>query len=751
MQGELAGGAVRIGLVGTYPPTRCGIATFTRSLATAMRTVRPDCEVGVVAAVDGAAPAAQPREVVAQLVAGSPGSQAAAAAVLDRFDVVVVQHEFGIFGGKDGSEALELVERLRAPVIVVLHTVPRRPTPGQRRILERLGARAERLVVQSGAARARLLEQYDVRTEKVTTIPHGARLNLGGDGHARRDGAAPVVLSWGLLGPDKGYEFGIEAIAMLADLEPAPRYVVAGQTHPKVRERFGEAYRESLRALAERLGVAERVELDDGYRDTASLLDRVRAADVVLLPYRSREQVVSGVLVEALASGKPVVATRFPHAEELLGEGSGLLVPHEDAAAIAAALRRLLTEPALLARAAAVARRQAASLAWESVGARYLELVEQVVGARRRRRAPRLLPDPPFAHLLRLADGTGVFEHAKLTVPRREHGYCTDDVARALVVLLREPRRPAALARLAETCLAFLEQAQLPDGRFRNRRSAEGRWLDAAGADDATGRALWAAGVAAAAAATGTERRRAAALLEAGAGFRSPWPRANAFAVLGAAELLARAPSSPAAPAAARLLEAAAAGLGRRRPDPEWPWPEPRLAYANAVLAEARIAAGLALDEERLLDEGLELLDWLVATETRDGHFSFTPAGGWAPGERRPGFDQQPIEAAAMADACARAFDATGEPAWAERALRAAAWFLGANDVGVPLYDAATGGCRDGLEPAGVNENEGAESTLALIAALQQARRLRAAAARGSGAAAAPGRAPRRPAARQLR
>jgi glycosyltransferase involved in cell wall biosynthesis len=736
VQRRFEGNGLRIGFVGTYPPTRCGIATFTRSLANAVRTVRPDCTVGVVASVDGQVPPVHAAEVIAQLVAGSAASRAAAATALGGFDVVVVQHEFGIFGGEDGCEVVELVERMRVPVITVLHTVPRRPTQRQRRILEQLGARAKRLVVQSEAARARLLEQYDVRAEKVRTIPHGARLNLQ-DAPARREGVAPVVLSWGLLGPDKGYEFGIEAVGALADMEPAPRYVVAGQTHPKVRQRDGEAYRESLQSLAQRLGVADRVEFADGYPDTHSLLQRVRESDVVLLPYRSREQVVSGVLVEALASGKPVVATRFPHAEELLGEGSGLLVPHEDPAAIASALRRLLTEPGLLARAASVARRQARSLAWESVGGCYLELIDELIGARRTMRpGRRRLPEPSFEHLLRLSDRTGVFEHAKLTVPRREHGYCTDDVARALLVLLREPHRPPRLERLAATCLAFLERAQLPDGRFHNRLSPGGQWLDEVGSDDSIGRALWAAGVAATVAASAAQRERARTLFEAGSGFRSPWPRANAFALLGAAELVGAAPAQPPA-AALTLLEAAAAGLGRSRRDPAWPWPEPRLTYANAVLAEARIAAGVALGEERLLEEGLELLEWLVATETRGGHFSFTPAGGWGPGEPRPSFDQQPIEAAAMADACARALDATGDPVWREHALQAAAWFLGANDVGEPLLDSATGGCRDGLERAGANENEGAESTIALISALQQARRLQAAAAsaRRSGAA----------------
>ena len=328
-----------------------------------------------------------------------------------------------------------------------------------------------------------------------------------------------------------------------------------------------------------------------------------------------------------------------------------------------------------------------------------------------------------------MSDETGVFEHALFTEPRLEHGYCTDDVARALIAVMREPHRTPELERLGATYFAFLERAQLADGRFHNRLSFEGHWLDEVGVDDTIGRALWALGVVSANAASRTQRERARAMFEAGAGFRTGAPRANAFTALGAAELLGARPERPSV-RAKELLAVAAGRLGRLASDRDWPWPERRLTYANAVLAEARIAAGATLGDDELVAEGLELLSWLVETETRDDHFSFAPVGGWAPGEPRPGFDQQPIEAAAMTDACARAFDVTGDPLWAARVIHAAAWFLGANDVGVPLFDAESGGGKDGLKRDGVNENQGAESTLALITALQQARRLQAAARR---------------------
>jgi len=398
-------GSPRIALVGTYPPTRCGIATFTASLAHALTAARSGLQVGIVACAEADSPALHPKEVLAQLVSGSPASRIAAVAALADFDVVVVQHEFGIYGGADGGEVLNLVRDLEVPVIVVLHTVPRRPTPGQRRVIERLCAMAQRVVVQSVAARARLLEQYLVAPERVRVIPHGARANLSAE-QSRGDGSrAPVILTWGLLGPDKGIEWGIDAIARLGNLEPAPRYVVVGQTHPRILAAAGEAYRESLLTRAAALGVGELVEFDNAYHDTRSLLARVREADIVLLPYRSRDQVVSGVLVEALASGKPVVATRFPHAEELLAEGSGLVVPHEDAGAIAEALRSLLADSALASRAAAVARRQARSLLWETVAESYLALAAEITN--RPPRMPTLELPPPGTRAIAKAGTTG--------------------------------------------------------------------------------------------------------------------------------------------------------------------------------------------------------------------------------------------------------------------------------------------------------------------------------------------------------
>lgn len=331
------------------------------------------------------------------------------------------------------------------------------------------------------------------------------------------------------------------------------------------------------------------------------------------------------------------------------------------------------------------------------------------------------LPAPVFSHLRRLTDDTGLFEHADFVVARRECGYCVDDVARALVVVSREQPQSAELLGLDEVYLSFLLAAQAGDGRFHNRLGLDRRWQDRPTVEDCWGRAVWGLGTAAAARPMTRSGEAALAGFTRGACWRSPWRRPMAFAALGAAEVLRVHPDHR---DARSLLVAAAHRIGRPVASQAWPWPESRLAYANAVLPEALLAAGAALEDESLQADGLLLLGWLLDVETLDGRLSVTPVGGRGPGDAAPAFDQQPIEVAALADACARAYVVTGEPRWADGLERAVAWFHGANDTGTPLYDLMSGGGYDGLERRGRNENQGAESTLAALSTLQQRRRL---------------------------
>jgi hypothetical protein len=332
-----------------------------------------------------------------------------------------------------------------------------------------------------------------------------------------------------------------------------------------------------------------------------------------------------------------------------------------------------------------------------------------------------MLPAPDFAHLLALTDARGTFEHALFAEPRREHGYCTDDMARVLVVAVREPDPSSGLRRLAGLSLRFLASAQSLDGAYRNRMNRAGGWDDEPTVDDCWGRALWGLGTAMARSDVAAVRQTANVQFERAARQRSPWPRAMAFAAVGAAEVLGAEPTNR---AARQLLVDFADGLAPPAGDAAWPWPEPRLTYANAVLAEARIAAGAVLDRPEVLRQGLDLLGWLLDHETPDGHLSPTPVGGAGPGDTGPAFDQQPIEAAALADACARAATVDGNGSWTAGLAAATSWFLGENDARLVMFDTGTGGGYDGLGPDAVNGNQGAESTLALLSTLQHARRL---------------------------
>jgi glycosyltransferase involved in cell wall biosynthesis len=366
------------GFLSTYTPTECGLATFTAALAGELRTGPPAGHIGVVRVVDGLPGTTRP-EIVHHLITSSPGGEAEAAAILDSFDAVVVQHEYGIYGGPDGDQVVAVLERLTVPVIVVLHTVLVDPTPHQREVLERVLAAADAVVTMTPTARRRLLHGYPVDPARVTLIPHGAADNRRPPSERP---ARPTILTWGLLGPGKGIEWVVDALAELRDLEPEPRYLVVGETHPRVAEREGESYRHGLMDRATRRGVSHLVEFDDRYLSIAALGRLVAQADVVILPYDSREQVTSGVLVEALASGKPVIATGFPHAVETLGGGTGLIVPHGDSAAMAAALRRVLTEPGLAARLGAAAAALAPQLLWPAVADRYRTLAVELVEER---------------------------------------------------------------------------------------------------------------------------------------------------------------------------------------------------------------------------------------------------------------------------------------------------------------------------------------------------------------------------------
>ena len=364
-------GPLSFGILSTYPPTPCGLATFTAALANGLTANGAD--VSVVRISDG--PPSMSTPVIGELVNGSPASVAACAELLNRSDVAVIQHEYGIYGGVDGDEVVDIIEGLRVPSIVIAHTILKDPTPHQRSVLEAVAALADQVVVMSEAAAQRLCRDFDVDRRKVKTVPHGATIPTNA---TVMRGGRPTLLTWGLLGPGKGIERVIEAMGSLNDLPGRPRYLVAGRTHPKVLAADGEAYRDARTEQARRSGVADSVCFDAGYRSVSTLTALVQSAAVVVLPYDSTDQVTSGVLVDAIASGRPVVATAFPHAVELLNSGAGIVVGHDDPDALASALRRILTQPRLAGAMAAEARRLAPEMAWPVVAGAYLKLAHGI-------------------------------------------------------------------------------------------------------------------------------------------------------------------------------------------------------------------------------------------------------------------------------------------------------------------------------------------------------------------------------------
>lgn len=738
----------RIAFVGSYVPRRCGIATFTRDLRQSVAAHLTNAECLVVPVGDADAAHAYPPEAAFECADADVGAYARAADFLDlaNVDVVSLQHEYGLFGGEAGSHVLTLLRDVRAPVHTTLHTVLARPTPAQRRVMDDVIHLSARLCVMTERGRALLHDVHGVSPDRVDVIPHGIPDVPFTDPATHKEAlglaGSDVLLTFGLLSPGKGIEQAIAALPQVAERHPRVAYVVLGATHPHLVRREGEAYRDSLVELARSLGVERHVVFHDRFVDLPELLRFIAAADVYLTPYLGEDQIGSGTLAYAYGCGTAVVSTPYWHARELLADGRGLLVPFRAPAAIAAAVDGLLADGGSR---EAIRRRgweHGREMVWSRVAARYADAfrrTRQATAVKPRRSAadaprPPRLGFPPLVldHLRRLTDDTGVIQHATFDVPNRDAGYCTDDVARALAVVVRlEDLGLDAPAdhRVTATCAGFLAHAFDPGtGRFRNLLSFDRRWLDRDGSDDCLGRALVALGTCIGRSRRAGLRRWAAALfpraLEAVAATESP--RAWALGILAVHEHQRRLRGDRRAAAIQRALVGRLLDLRRRCAGPGWPWFEDVVTYENARPCQALVLAGRRSGDRAALDAGLEMLAWLCDLQ-RSPHGRFAPVGcrGFL---RRGGFpaafDQQPIEAEATVAACVAAFHATGDAAWLDRAWSAFDWFLGHNVLGLAVCDPATGGCRDGLLEDRVNENRGAESTLAWLSSLVEMRLL---------------------------
>lgn len=714
----------RLALIGNALPRKCGLATFTSHVADALRQRYPDLILDHYAMDDGTDVAYG--DDIHTIAVDDIADYRDAAGLIEASgaEAIWLQHEFGIFGGEAGAHILELLHSTSLPVITTLHTVLERPGPAERAVFERLLTRSDHLIVMGGQGVDILRRIYGVAPHRISQIPHGVperplrnpddlKARFGWDG--RR-----VLMTFGLLAPDKGVQHMIEAMPAIVAANPDVLYAVVGATHPNLVRDQGEAHRAALMARASELGVADHVRFIDAFVEQEELLDMLQASDIYVTPYLNMAQVTSGTLSYAVAVGKPVVSTPYLHASELLADDHGVLVEPADPAALAAAITALLADDR---QRAAMARRvygRGRTMLWPRVVERSLSPLA-ATSHRARHRGERRTTVLPLTAVERMSDSTGILQHAIHIVADRRHGYCIDDNARALMLAIRRGGDDPSgrLAALASTYAAFVQHGWNEDGaRYRNFMSFERTWLEAAGSEDSNGRTLWALGVTAA---------------------RSPWPdlgdwaqclfehsgrtmgpldaaRARAFAALGAHAMIERFPDHGLAMAMLRdagdLLMAHHAHARRAG----WEWFETDLAYDNARMCEGLLRAGAALGEQEMVEVALATLDWLIDVQTGP-RGSFRPVG--SNGFGRPyalplAFDQQPLEAAATIDAAAAAFEITGERRWEEVARDAFGWFFGDNDGGIPLADVATGGCYDGLMATGLNRNQGAESILAL-------------------------------------
>lgn len=736
----------RIAFVGDYLPRKCGIATFTHDLRTGIKKASgAECVVVPVDDIDGAYD--YQSEVKFQITEQEIESYRRAADFLNfsDIDLISLQHEFGIYGGPGGSHILALLKDVRVPVVTTLHTVLTNPDAIQRGVMEQLIEYSSRLVVMTKRSRKTLCDTYGVSEDKVDLIAHGIPDSPDIDQASLKEqfGVAgkPVALTFGLLSPNKGIEHVLQAIPEIAKAFPNFIYLILGATHPSLVRSEGERYRIGLERMAKELGIAANVSFYDRFVELEELTEFIGAADLYITPYLNVEQAVSGTLAYAFGCGQAVISTPYWHAEELLAEDRGVLVPFADSGAIATEVIGLLQNDSRRLQMRQNAFAMGRSMTWAKVSEQYLQSFRAAQNMRSielRPLAVRTLEEKPLAlprmnleHLMRMTDSTGIIQHATFAIPDHNHGYCTDDNARALIltVLLEELGRDSSeVHALASTYASFLNYAFDSDsGRFRNFMSFDRRWLESDGSDDSQGRALWALGTC-----VGRTRRRSFQGWAIDLFHRSlaaceqtTSPRTWALALLGIHEYLRRLGGDRAVEQMSERLTSKLIDIYDRTATEDWPWFENTATYNNAKLSHALIMSGRWSDNSRATEIGMESLRWLCKKQLSPaGRFRPIGSNGFSQEGTTAIFAQQAIEAHSMVSAAVDTFTISKDVFWYEQAHRAFDWFLGRNDLGIPLYDGSNGGCFDGLEEHRVNENQGAESLIAFLLSLADMQRL---------------------------
>jgi len=744
----------RIAVIGNYLPRQCGIATFTTDLCAAISAEYGTARLLALPVNDTEQGYNYPARVRWSLAQDEVKSYQDAAEFLNfnNIDMVCLQHEYGIFGGPAGSHILQLLRRLKMPVVTTLHTVLREPNPDQLMVMEEILELSDRLIVMSQLSSQFLQEIFKVAGSKIDMVPHGVpdlpfldpnfyKDRFGVEGKA-------VLLTFGLLSPNKGIENVIQALPQILSKHKNVVYIVAGATHPHVLRREGDQYRASLQALAKEVGVEANVIFHNRFVSPEEMVEFIGAADIYITPYRHEAQVVSGTLAYALGAGKAIISTPYWHAVELLDDRRGALVPFQDPDAIARRTVELLDTPAIRHSMRKRAYLFAREMVWKRVAQGYMESFARVrsdrmesphsqFSARVTQKTLNQLPVLKLDHLARMTDDTGMLQHSIFTIPKYGEGYTTDDNARALIftVLLEQqskeqfgktdsPFPDSITADSSFRYLAFLEHAFNPaKGRFRNFLGYNRQWSEAEGSEDSHGRALWGLGTVLGRSADQGLRCAAGRLFEFSlpATLEFSSPRAWAYTLLGIQEYLDFYPGDRDAQHLRSALSRRLLEMYEEIRSPDWKWFENILAYGNARLPQALLLVGSAGSDDRMISAGLEALDWLLKTQHCETNGYFVPIGSqgfYRKGGENARFDQQPLEAAGAVSACLQAYRVTGDSRWRAEAWSAFNWFLGDNDLQLPLYDSVSGGCRDGLHPDRANENQGAESTLSFLMAL---------------------------------
>lgn len=735
----------KIAFLGDYLPRICGIATFTGDIYNSIFSQYPDSDCFVVAVNDIKEGYDYPKEVRFEIEEQKLASYQRAADFLNfnNTEIVSLQHEFGIYGGQAGSHILALLRDLHMPVVTTLHTILEKPTTDQFLVMKELIKLSARLVSMTEKGKTFLTEIYNAPLEKIDVIPHGIPDMSFVDPNFYKDQfgveGKQVLLTFGLLSPQKGIENVLKALPDVLKEFPNVVYVILGATHPNLIKEQGEIYRMSLERMAADLGIKKNVIFYNRFVDIEELKAFIGMSDIYITPYTNKSQITSGTLAYSFGCGKAVISTPYWHAEELLADGRGVLVPFSDPNAISMELIGLLKDEnrrhAMRKKAYLLGR----NMIWSEVAHRYVESFQKArlpniekyprvfaVKTLEEKRAE--LPDIRLDHLIRMTDSTGLYHHAIGSIPNYNEGYCTDDNARALLltVLLEEVYSDTEkIQELSGRYSAFVNYSfNHETNQIINFMGFDRKWIEAVGSDDCQGRTIWALGACAGRSKYpnfhmwGTQLFNQIIPLAA----ELTSPRAWAFSILGINEYFKRMSGDSIANQMRDTLTNRLTELYNSVAEDEWFWFEEILSYDNAVIPRALIVSGQWTGNERALDIGLKSLRWLLTTQTSEGGY-FRPIGSngfYKRNGQRAKFDQQPIEAYSMLSACLEASRATEDKFWWESARMIFEWFLGRNDLGIPLYNTKTGGCHDALHVDRINQNQGGESTLAFLLSLAE-------------------------------